>query len=82
MDTTTVHRNPSGSASDVAREVKRKAGIPVDDEQTTASKKAAKKKKDEETGGMFGKMGIDLGNLGGLAESVLKTIGLAGKSVK
>ena len=32
-------------------------------------------------GDIFGKMGIDLGNLGGLAESVLKTIGLAGKSV-
>ena len=50
--------------------------------KAVAAKKAAKKKKDEDTGGMFGKMGIDLGNLGGLAESVLKTIGLAGKSVK
>ena len=30
---------------------------------------------------VFGKMGIDLGNLGGLAESVLKTIGLAGNAI-
>ena len=32
-------------------------------------------------GDIFGRMGIDLGNIGGLAESVLKTIGLAGKSI-
>ena len=48
------------------------------------AEKAAEEEADDNggLGGVFGKMGIDLGNLGGLAESVLKTIGLAGKSVK
>jgi len=54
--------------------------------QTTSAKKKAKKKEQQaqDAGGLgsiFGKLGIDMGNLGGLAESVLKTIGLAGKSV-
>ena len=90
MNTTTVSKKSQGGFSDVAKELKRKAGFPVDDEPETKTSKTKKTKKaaEEEAddngglGGVFGKMGIDLGNLGGLAESVLKTIGLAGKSVK
>ena len=77
--------------NDIVREMKKKAGFDVDEPaqtttQTTSAKKKAKKKEQQEQdagglGSIFGKLGIDMGNLGGLAESVLKTIGLAGKSV-
>ena len=78
--------------SDIVREMKKKAGFDVDEPvETTTRTTSAKKKKatnkeqqaqdDGGLGSIFGKMGIDLGNLGGLAESVLKTIGLAGKSI-
>ena len=80
--------------SDIVREMKKKAGFDVDEPtqtttrqtQTTASKKKKAKKEQEaqDAGGLgsiFGKLGIDMGNLGGLAESVLKTIGLAGKAI-
>ena len=63
-----------------------KMGIDEKETPTETTQKKTKqtkqtKKSDGGMGDIFGKMGIDLGNLGGLAESVLKTIGLAGKSV-
>ena len=79
--------------SDVVREMKKKAGFDVEEEEpqpqqrpTSTQRKNSRKssqkpQEDEGLGSIFGKMGIDLGNLGGLAESVLKTIGLAGKSI-
>jgi len=76
--------------SDIVREMKKKAGFDVDEPeqtQTTTTKKKNARKKEQEAqdagglGSIFGKLGIDMGNLGGLAESVLKTIGLAGKAI-
>ncbi len=85
MDTSpsnTESSTSSGStASDVAKELRKRMGI---EEKETSTTQKKTKKAEPASGGMgdiFGKMGIDLGNLGGLAESVLKTIGLAGKSV-
>jgi hypothetical protein len=67
----------------VAKELRKKMGIDEKETPTETTQKKTKQTKKSEggMGDIFGKMGIDLGNLGGLAESVLKTIGLAGKSV-
>ena len=82
---TTATQSEGSTMSDIVREMKKKAGFDVDEpEQTTASTSQEEEVNIPTGGGLgdiFGKLGIDLGNLGGLAESVLKTIGLAGKSI-
>ena len=56
--------------------------IEVEETPKKSTKKSGKKAADDGgLGSIFGNMGIDMGNLGGLAESILKTIGLAGKSI-
>ena len=68
--------------SDIVKEMKKKAGFDVEETKQTESEDV---QEETRTGGglgdIFGRMGIDFGNIGGLAESVLKTIGLAGKSI-
>lgn len=92
----------SGSLSDIAKEIRRQAGmserevnapsknttnidLDVEEETSKSGKKkttgkTAQKESSGGLGSIFGN-GIDLGNLGSIAESVIKTIGLGGRSI-
>ena len=87
--------NPLDENDDIFKEIRKKNGF--DPEETTKSSSDVFEDLEEDMdepiseeegiGGMgdindvFKKLGIDPSNLGGLAESVLKTIGLAGNAI-
>ena len=87
---------PSSSTSDIVKEMRKKSGLDPEGTEKSSNDVFKDLEEDmdepqtseeEELGGMgdigeiFKKLGIDPSNLGGLAESVLKTIGLAGNAI-
>lgn len=82
-----IRRQAGMSDKQVNAPGKTTANMDLEVEETTSKSakkgsavKAAKKENSGGLGSIFGN-GIDLGNLGSIAESVIKTIGLGGKSV-
>ena len=87
---------PSSSTSDIVKEMRKKSGLDPEGTEKSSNDVFKDLEEDmdepqtseeEGLGGMgdigeiFKKLGIDPSNLGGLAESVLKTIGLAGNAI-
>ena len=84
-------KKDSGGLGDLINDMKRRAGFeveeePIEEPKTTSTRKTTKKssaEKEQDAGGLgsiFGK-GIDLGNLGDVAGSIIKSIVLGGRSI-
>ena len=88
---------PSSSTSDIAKEMRKKSGLDPEGKPKSSKDVFEDLEDDQDEpvdesqdaedsgfggiGDIFKKLGIDPSNLGGLAESVLKTIGLAGNAI-